>query len=383
MKSKQKTKNIFLTGITGNLGAYAAGVFLEKGYKVTALVRAKTNLTVNAHIKKVIKSLSVWLPAEEVKNYLDSEMLVLVKAQMTDKSEMGSIKLANEFDETWHFASSLKYMPKDREEIYAANIDGLYNVLHFHERHSHENSRFIYISTAYVGGRTVLFLPEAQVSMTEDLTFKNEYEKSKLIAENIVLDYSRKKGFFSLVFRPSIVMGDTVHKKLINYTGFYLALDSLINLNEFIKNATGKIETLRFESDNDIGLNLIPVDHVIQNMININERVAATQQVFNIVNDTNIDIKNLEETIEFSHLRISVVNKEDFERRKRTRNEKLMSYGFNYILPYANNKVKFDKLNTMAHVGRIYSYAYYPGKLAEIVNDYIGRKETAIPQKTY
>lgn len=375
--NKGNAKNLFLTGITGNLGAFAAYRFLNMGYRITALVRAKTKLTTDAHIKKMIKSLSTWMPVEEVQHFIDAGKLIAIKCEMTQTEEMKGIQLDDIFDETWHFASSLKYMPKDRDEIYAANIDGVKNVLDLHKRHSNRDSKFIYISTAYVGGRTVTHLKEEQLLLTEDLTFKNEYEKSKLMAENIVLDYGRDEQVFSVVFRPSIVMGDTKTKRLINYTGFYLALDSLVNLNSYIKNATGEVEVLRFESDNDIGLNLIPIDHVIDNMVFINERVQEPHQVFNITNKTNIGIKELQNIVAFSHLRINVVPNEAFERTPRTRSEKLMSYGFNYILPYANNKVKFSTERTARILGATYDYPYYPNKIEEVVDDYVNRKQVA------
>lgn len=374
------SKHILLTGITGNLGAFAACRFLQGGHTVTALVRARAALTENAHHKKAVKSLSAFMDREEAQGYIAAGRLVLVRGEMTVPESLAAIPAGDVYDETWHFASSLKYMPKDNDEIMAANLGGLQNILDVHRRHCHAASRFIYISTAYVGGKRAGTLPEAPVPLSEDATFNNYYEQSKLMAENLMLDFTRRHGLFSLIFRPSIVMGDKANGRLINYTGMFLALDAMASLNEHIRKTSGDRELLRFEADADNRLNLVPLDDVIDNMCLLNEQVTEPYQVFNLTNNTSVTLQQLEEVLNgtFSHLELRVATRKDFEARPRNRNEKLMAYGFNYILPYAKNQLLFNTDKSSAVLGGAYHYAFYPDALRKIVTGYVQRKQAVL-----
>jgi hypothetical protein len=48
--------------------------------------------------------------------------LIIIDADISDENDVPKIKLPRAIDETWHFAFTLKYLPKDIDEIYSTNI---------------------------------------------------------------------------------------------------------------------------------------------------------------------------------------------------------------------------------------------------------------------
>jgi dihydroflavonol-4-reductase len=94
---------VFLTGITGLLGNEIALQFLEKGYKIKALVRNPAKVT-NRH--KDIE-------------YIKGDILDVVSLS---EQIQGA-------DYVVHAAAVVSFAPKDRADMYKINIEGKENVL--------------------------------------------------------------------------------------------------------------------------------------------------------------------------------------------------------------------------------------------------------------
>src|SRR3569833_1498387 len=102
----------------------------------------------------------------------------------------------------WHFAGSLKYEEKHRRDILLHNVTGT--------RHTADLAvklgvrGFIYVSTAFVAGRSTGLVPE-QLSPADRL-FNNLYEESKSSAEHLLMQHYA--AVLSLrIMRPGIVVG--------------------------------------------------------------------------------------------------------------------------------------------------------------------------------
>ncbi len=151
-----RSKTILLTGITGNLGAFAALRFLEKGHKVYAIVRPKKGLDC---LKRARRSLRQFCASDSnaAANLLELE---IIEGDIGDRSNLASIQVPEKIDETWHFASSLKYMPKESDEIFRTNVNGLCNMMELHRKCQSKGGEFFYISTAYLGGKNLSVVPE-------------------------------------------------------------------------------------------------------------------------------------------------------------------------------------------------------------------------------
>src|SRR5687767_5221830 len=105
MTRNTKAKTILLTGITGNMGAFAALRFLEQGHKVYALVRPKKGLDCLKRARRTLRQFS----GSNGASAGNFEHLEIVEGDIGDSGAIASIRVPEAIDETWHFASSLKY----------------------------------------------------------------------------------------------------------------------------------------------------------------------------------------------------------------------------------------------------------------------------------
>jgi nucleoside-diphosphate-sugar epimerase len=105
-------------------------------------------------------------------------------------------------NEVWHLAASTSFEDRDQAAIYQGNVVGTQNVLSASDGLA-KLDRFMYVSTAYVAGTNVGPIVEDQ--MPERNKFRNTYEDTKWQAEQTV----RQSGLPFVIFRPSIIMGDS------------------------------------------------------------------------------------------------------------------------------------------------------------------------------
>ena len=211
MSSPTKAKTILLTGVTGNMGAFAALRFLEKGHKVYAIVRPKKDFDC---MKRARRTLRQFCDAENIAE-TRFDNLRIIEGDIGDRDNLPSMVAPEAIDETWHFASSLRYMPKETEEIFGVNVNGLANMIELHRRS--RGGEFFYISTAYLGGKNLGLVPEAPIPSDENISYNNYYERSKTLAERMILDAVESEELKGTIFRPSVVFGDTADGKLIHY----------------------------------------------------------------------------------------------------------------------------------------------------------------------
>lgn len=340
-----KAKTILLTGITGNLGAHAALRFLKGGHRVYAVVRGRGSDDCR---RRVMKSLAKFCRAEGEAADL-SDNLRIVEGDIASGEGLEARALADGIDETWHFASSLKYMPRDREEIFRANVGGLRRVLSLHRRCRNASARFFYISTAYLGGRGLKRVPEARIPYGEGLVFNNCYEQSKLLAENLFLDALARGEVEGAVFRPSIVIAERRTGRLIHYGGLYQVVWTCFFLSRLMDQAGERDKRVRIAVGRRQKMNFIPLDDVTDTMLALGEHGVGKGPVFNIVSRRPADCRETFAIIS-RHTGLQAIPYEVEELRgvRKTRYELLASYLLDYIHPYINNEVSFDTDNTDA-----------------------------------
>jgi nucleoside-diphosphate-sugar epimerase len=368
-------KIIFLTGITGNIGALAALRFLEAGHRVYAVVRSRGDD--DTYVRRVKRCFSA-LGAET-----DWPNLTLIKADITDGDEMGLVELPEPITESWHFASSLKYMPKDREEIYAANVTGLRNVIALHQRaRAGDDAMFYYISTAYVGGKSHASVPEARIRITEESAFHNNYESSKLEAENIVFDECEAGRLKMAIFRPSIVVASRRDLRMINYTGYYLALQAWGSLNNYMCNSGAQNESVRVALDPLNPVNLIPLDDLVDLIVRLGDSEIANGTVVNLVNENEVTIEQtFAAAAPYLDIQPVLCGRDGLEGKMKNLFEKLIGYSLTYAGPYMKDRIVIETGNLKKITGHSYGFDMNPDFLDALYGSYMPKlKDTKRPE---
>ena len=191
-------------------------------------------------------------------------------------------RLSQSVDEVWHLAAITLFDESLRDQTMRVNIQGTENMLAF-ARQLPRLARFNHISTAYVAGDRVYpeCMPEAVYGRAK--SFKNPYEESKYEAELRV----SASDLPWLIFRPSIVLGDSLSGKSDGQTVYNVA--KMVRLAKMIgdqdcaeKGLPADYHSFRVVADESATKNLIPVDCVIDMMLRIRATEPAPGRIFHI-----------------------------------------------------------------------------------------------------
>jgi len=212
-----KRQTIFLTGATGILGSYLLKLFLENGHKIFVLAREKDKKRAG---ERIINVLNFWDKKIFEKNAENLKILDgdIIKENLALKKEDLRL-LENEVEEIYHCAAHTKfYAPLD--ELRKVNVAGFKNILDLacKWKKNGKLNKVNYISSAFVCGNHKGVFKESDLDLGQG--FNNNYEKSKFEAELLIPKYT-KKGIRVIIFRPSIIVGEQVTGKTMDFKMFY------------------------------------------------------------------------------------------------------------------------------------------------------------------
>lgn len=274
---------VLLTGVTGQVGLSVAPLLQERGHRVLYLIRPIRNKDAVVRLKEVLPNLR--------------ETDVVISGDVTlphaGISEADRRKWRGKIDKIVHGAASVKFDEAAAEETRHINVDGTRIMLNMAEELG--VSEFHFISTAYVAGSARAF---TETDFDVGQTARNAYESSKREAERLVRNWSG--GKFS-IYRPSIVIGDSMTGRVRSFNGYY---GVAIPFWRLLQNLCQRWETkkkecirqgIRFSSDDFLELpvcincsptskiNLVTSDWVAQTLINLFE-LSSANQTYHLVN---------------------------------------------------------------------------------------------------
>ena len=161
--------------------------------------------------------------------------------------------LSHHCDEVLHLAARVSFQAEPKTgEPYLTNIDGTRHLLNLCR--ALEISRLGYVSTAYVcGDRTDRV---GQSDLEAGQRFHNDYERSKYVAERLIAEARWLQR--ATVFRPSVVVGDSLTGATTAFHGIYSVLQAAWLFDPELR--------MRFLEQAGISpdweINLVPVDWV-------------------------------------------------------------------------------------------------------------------------
>ena len=261
-------KVVFLTGATGLVGSYLLKILLKEGHKIYALARNSKNMNATERILDILKFWDEDINSSILKNlHVVEGDLTFANFRFSKKVELD---LINEIEIIFH-CGALTEVRAPIELSRKINVEGTRNVLDFAIK-----CKFLkkinYISTTYVAGTS------DGISFSEDMLdvgqkFNNNYEKSKFEAEILVNDYIKDLNIS--IFRPSMILGDSVMGKTPNFKLMFGVLHFL-KLN-ILKSFPADVASLQ---------NLINIDTVAKAISCLGDR--EQQENYHIVSREHI-----------------------------------------------------------------------------------------------
>ena len=123
--------------------------------------------------------------------------------------------------------------------------------------------RYNYVSTCYVAGKRTGQILETDLE--HNAGFRNFYEETKYLAETEV--EKLKNHLPVTIYRPSVVVGDSQTGETAKYDGIY-------HLIHYLRMAPSLLRVVNV-GNNDVRLNLVPVDFVVDAIATLSQDEAA------------------------------------------------------------------------------------------------------------
>jgi thioester reductase-like protein len=276
-------KNVLVTGATGFVGSHLAYRLLEQGNRVTALARGGKNASARERVLEVLEQVA---SSAEILNKHVGRLEVLEGdfAQPHLGLDADTFRrTASNTEEVWHSAASLSFAEEERDEIFAMNVGGTRHLLDLVMQTP--TRRFHHISTAYVAG-TKEFATESEINTGQ--TFRNAYEASKCEAELLVGGAHNRKDVIATIYRPSVVIGDSVTGRATHFHGVYAFIRGLYTGAARLRRKLGPGETvhlpMRVVGKTTTTLNFVPIDYVVNGMLHIGNTEASIGGTYHLAN---------------------------------------------------------------------------------------------------
>lgn len=325
-------KTIIINGANGYVASNFIVSLLAQNYRVIALVRASKK---HSPTQRMRDALSEFNDGEhlDVKNMqvygysLLNEDFSIPEKQLEDMFS-GSV-------DYFHFAASLKFDLKSKDEIFSTNIKGVENSIKIFSKYSNNGSRFFFIGTAYSCGKFSGLFEEKFYSNEDISQFRNYYEQSKRFAENMIQENIYKNGLNGHIIRLSQVVGNS--KSGVTKTDYGI-FDFAKRIHNLAHRYPGR--TVRVHLDPNSTQNLIPVNTVVDDFL----RTVETNRVPVIMNFTaKNSIKNIQiinsicELLPINIVPVKFINRDEMDAL-----ERVIAVGMSFTGSYIDTDILFD-----------------------------------------
>jgi thioester reductase-like protein len=281
---------ILLTGFTGILGKRFAYRLAALGYEVICPIRAGSEPEAQGRFQKVFHGMGELLPT------FDESLSSRIRAIPGDVRQKGLGIPASLLDELrgprtqgiWHLAACLDLTETKSQDVYDTNYLGTLHVLDFAKAQG--IGELHYFSTFGSSGK----LHEGIVREIPGIrppAFRNTYERTKWEAERVIWEAQILGEIQATIYRPSIVVGDSVLGRYEQFNVFNHPFDIASHVRTRLcekqkidpRKETLKCE-LRIPGDENATLNIVPLDFVMDTVMKIFAVPGSTGRVYHIVN---------------------------------------------------------------------------------------------------
>lgn len=171
-----------------------------------------------------------------------------------------------------------------RDLAFRVNVEGTRNVNEFARALAHLR-RYHYVSTCYVAGKRTGLIREDE--LRHEAGFRNFYEETKYLAE--VEADALKRELPVTIHRPAVVCGDSRTGETSKYDGVYYLIQYLRMLPRLL--------SLANIGNDDVRLNIVPVDFVVEAMATLAKDEAAAGATVQLADPAPLTTRQLFDTI--------------------------------------------------------------------------------------
>lgn len=328
-KKEKMKRNILITGATGLVGGYLLSRLInDDDYRISLIIRAPNICCAKERLRAVLKFFDLEDSVDRVHVYCGDLTVENLGLSIKDSKKL-KLKLTDVF----HSAAEISFNDnKNKGMTSHTNIVGTENILNF----CGTQVSFFYVSTAYVAGDYSGEFSESDLDVGQN--FKNDYERSKYLAEKKVRKFFSSRPEMLTVLRPSIVIGEYRDGKTFQFESFY---NVLYLLYRFSKRHGEK--TLSFRYDPDATQNYIPVDRLANMIEEIIRKKECHGNTYNLVD--NNPLKNSQLAKLFKQiLDINILNMDPSKSTNPF--DRLFAKRAGNYMPYLQSEPKFKCLNS-------------------------------------
>jgi nucleoside-diphosphate-sugar epimerase/putative sterol carrier protein len=265
---------IFITGATGLVGSLLMITALRAGYSVRLLVRRRKNRSAEERVRSALDvfgfSRDEWHQRQpDIETYEGD-----IAQPQFGLSHKEWRKSAEGLSAIYHAAAYCGFQNNEIAKSTAVNVEGTRNILKFADM---SRTHLFYISSAYIVGDAEN--PTLEQELERPRRWKNPYEETKFIAERHVHSHCRGKGLRYTVFRPAILIGESVHGRTIRFNSIYHYMKLFHHLA-----TRRKASPVILEAKPGASLNILPVDFAIDAIWDISQSPECEGKIFHITN---------------------------------------------------------------------------------------------------
>ncbi len=280
---------LLFTGATGLLGDYLLRDLLKRDARLAVVVRNSRMETARGRIESL---LARW---EKISGYALPRPIVL-PGDITQPYlgfDAASLEwVAEHCCGVLHNAASLSFEETPDGEPFRSNVTGTQHVLDLCERA--RIRQFFHVSTAYVSGLREGVIRESELN--EGQQPANPYEATKIQAETMV----RTATYLDrpTVFRPSIIVGDSISGYTTTYHGFYAPLKSVYALTSQVSDVPSAKEMMHVLGFTGAERkHFIPVDWVSAVMTHVITTPQHHHKTYHLTPDEPISVAEVTESM--------------------------------------------------------------------------------------
>jgi len=268
-------RTFFLTGYPGFIGKRLAAEL------VRAEPESKMFLLVQPKFLKDAKKYARSLPG-------GGKNVELLQGDIVDMhlglSSAEYNQLCDEVTDIFHLAA-ISYLGVPPSTARKVNVEGTRNVLELAHDARHLR-RFNHFSTAYVSGDRVGVIAEDELDLGQQ--FRNAYEQTKFAAEKLVRK-AGERGLETVIYRPSIVVGDSKTGEIDRFDGPYYMGILLVTSPLSVP--------LPLPGNGVAPLNVVPIDFLTRAVVHIAFEPRAAGRTFHLVDPNPMSSRRVYELI--------------------------------------------------------------------------------------